>query len=285
MLSTNATRRQGIFWMLTIPLPCGSEIVALLEQGELPAGIVWVKGQLESGHANGHLHYQLVVAFKAKTSMAAIKKRFGRSVHAELSRSEAANEYVGKEDTRVRGPWEWGAKPIRRNSKVDWESVWTACVAGDLDSIPASIRVVSYRTIRAIASDFSVPTAIIREVWVFWGRSETGKSRRAWQEAGLSAYSKCPRSKFWDGNPRLMLGYQDQEAVVIDEFRGGIDVSHILRWCDRYPVRVEIKGSSRPLVARKIWITSNVDPRMWYPELDHDTLEALLRRFNIVHFP
>lgn len=93
----------------------------------------------------------------------------------------------------------------------------------------------------------------------------------------MAAYSKDPRSKFWDG-------YQDQPNVVIDEFRGGIDVSHILRWCDRYPVRVEIKGSSKPFMARKIWFTSNVDPREWYPELDKETLDALLRRFNIIHF-
>lgn len=65
---------------------------------------------------------------------------------------------------------------------------------------------------------------------------------------------------------------------------GGIDVSHILRFCDRYPVRVETKGSSRPLCAEKIWFTSNVDPRNWYPELDPETLVALLRRFNITHF-
>lgn len=136
---------------------------------------------------------------------------------------------------------------------------------------------MSYRTLRAIASDHSTPRAIVRTVYVFWGRTCTGKSRRAWDEAGDGAYGKDPRSKFWDG-------YTGQEAVIIDEFRGGIDISHILRWTDRYPVRVEIKGSSRPLDAARIWITSNVDPRSWYPDLDPETLDALLRRFNITHF-
>jgi len=138
--------------------------------------------------------------------------------------------------------------------------------------------VVSYRTLRAIQSDFSVPRAIERTVTVFWGSTGTGKSRRAWLEAGDGAYAKCPRSKFWDG-------YQDQENVVIDEFRGGIDVAHLLRWFDRYPVRVEIKGSSRPFNASRIWITSNLDPIMWYPEIDEMTREALMRRLNIEYFP
>lgn len=79
-------------------------------------------------------------------------------------------------------------------------------------------------------------------------------------------------------------GYRGEAHVIVDEFRGGIDISHILRWTDRYPVCVETKGSSRPLVATSIWITSNLDPRNWYPDLDPDSLDALLRRLNITHF-
>jgi hypothetical protein len=113
---------------------------------------------------------------------------------------------------------------------------------------------------------------------VYWGHTGTGKSRRAWDEAGIGAYPKDPRSKFWDG-------YRNHEHVVIDEFRGGIDISHILRWFDRYPVVVEVKGSSVVLSATHIWITSNIDPRQWYPELDEETLAALLRRLDITNFP
>lgn len=71
---------------------------------------------------------------------------------------------------------------------------------------------------------------------------------------------------------------------MLDEFRGGIDISHILRWTDRYPVQVEIKGSSRPLLATRIWITSNLHPSKWYPDLDPETLAALLRRLTITEF-
>jgi len=170
-----------------------------------------------------------------------------------------------------------GAKPFRRNSTTDWEQVWAAAQSGDLLSIPANVRVVSYRTLRAIASDYCKPLPIVRNCYVFWGGTGTGKSRRAWDEAGMDAYAKDPRTKFWDG-------YVSETNVVIDEFRGGIDIAHILRWLDRYPVRVEIKGSSRPLNAEKIWITSNICPRAWYPETDGDTMEALLRRLQVTQF-
>lgn len=93
----------------------------------------------------------------------------------------------------------------------------------------------------------------------------------------MDAYSKDPRTKFWDG-------YRGQEHVVLDEFRGAIDVSHLLRWFDRYPVRVEIKGASTPLLVKKFWITSNLPVEAWYPQVDAETLEALKRRINIIHF-
>ncbi|AIF76274.1 Rep [Ninurtavirus rhiphus] len=269
-------RRQGIFWILTIK---HAEFTPYL-----PPGCAWIRGQLELGESNSFLHWQIIVAFSKKMALSGVRRIFG-TAHAELTRSDAAAEYVWKEDTQVPGTqFELGAKPIQRNSKTDWESVWTSAVSGDLSAIPANVRVVSYRylknnsrTLRAIAADHSTALPMLRDCWVFWGRTGTGKSRRAWDEAGLDAYSKDPRSKFWDG-------YQTQQCVVVDEFRGGIDISHILRWLDRYPVRVEIKGSSRPLVASKIWITSNVDPRQWYPDIDAETLGALLRRLNITHF-
>lgn len=130
------------------------------------------------------------------------------------------------------------------------------------------------------------PLATERLVYVYYGRTGTGKSRRAWEEAGMDAFPKGnqltltldPNTKFWDG-------YRNQEHVVIDEFRGTISIAHLLRWLDRYPVIVEIKGSSTSFCARKIWITSNLDPREWYPDLDQETKEALLRRLNITFFP
>jgi len=72
--------------------------------------------------------------------------------------------------------------------------------------------------------------------------------------------------------------------VVIDEFRGAIDISHLLRWFDRYPVIVEQKCTATTLSARVMWITSNLDPRQWYENIDKATLDALLRRLTITHF-
>jgi len=274
VLTVPGGRRQGIFWMLTVPIDCS--FYESLQQGELPVGVVWIKGQPEIGANGGFKHLQCIVAFSKKKSLPGVRGVFG-TIHAELTISEKAIEYCCKEDTRDGEPFEFGARPFRRNERRDWESIWTAAQSGNLAAIPADVRVVSYRTIRAIASDFSTCLPIERHVTVLWGSTCTGKSRRAWDEAGIDAYAKDPRSKFWDG-------YQSQTRVVIDEFRGGIDVSHLLRWFDRYPVRLEIKGSSRPSLVEKVWITSNVDPNNWYPDLDEATRLALMRRFQVIEY-
>lgn len=191
-----------------------------------------------------------------------------------MSKSIAAEQYVWKEESRVGEQFELGTKSIKRNSSEDWELVRQYAVEGTLDLIPADIFVRYYGNLRNIMADHAKPVACERIVTVYWGKTGVGKSRRAWEEAGMEAYAKDPRSKFW-------YGYRGEKKVIIDEFRGGIDVAHLLRWLDRYPVSVELKGSSRPLQATHIWITSNLPPGKWYPELDRETDQALLRRLRV----
>jgi len=258
------------FWLLTIPHACFLPFI--------PPGVQHIAGQLERGNDTGFLHWQIVISFAKTIRLSGIKRLLGESVHAEPSRSDAVRKYVFKEDTSIPGTrFELGELPIRRNIPSDWDDVWDKARRGQLVDIPADIRVRHYSTLRKIAADFAEPVAQERIIHCFWGRTGTGKSRRAWEEAGLDAYPKDPRSKFWDG-------YRGQAHVVVDEFRGGIDISHLLRWFDRYPVIVEIKGCATVLKATTIWVTSNLHPNDWYPELDDETKQALLRRLTVVHF-
>lgn len=260
--------QQARHWILTIPYHCFTPYLA--------PQCCYIHGQLERGET-GYLHWQIYVVFKEKVRLRRVKSVFG-DVHAEPTRSEAGRDYCLKDDTVVDGTrFTLGALPLRRNSKTDWDSVWQSAITNTLMDVPANVRVQHYRTLRTIASDYAAPDPMVRSIDVFWGSTGLGKSRDAWQNAGMDAFSKDPRSKFWDG-------YRGQKHVVIDEFRGAIDISHVLRWCDRYPVNVEIKGSSTPLKATHIWFTSNLHPRDWYKELDEETTNALLRRLNITHY-
>lgn len=262
--------KQGLYWIGTIPhhgfLPF------------LPPGCDFLRCQLERGTGDtAYLHWQLVVHLERKASLHALRKMFG-PYHFELTRSKAALDYVFKDDTYVEPfRYEFGTLPLSRARSADWESIWRAASSGDITSIPADVRVRHYSTLRKIASDYTTAGVVEKEVFVFWGPTGTGKSHRAWNEAGLDAYPKDGRNKWWDG-------YQGQLHVVIDEFAGIISIDTMLKWLDKWPVLVEIKGAKVPLKCQKIWITSNIDPDNWYPDAIAEHKAALRRRIKVTHF-
>jgi len=274
--TSSASTQKGTYWILTIPhqhyLPY------------LPDSVQYITGQLEQGQhsseggAEGFLHWQIFVGFTKQVRLAHVRKTFG-AFHAEPVRdTEKAEAYCHKEETRIEGTgFTLGCRPIKRGSATDWSVVLGHVKSGEHSLIPADIYLRYFGNIERIAVKNAKPVGIMRTCFVFWGSTGTGKSRTAWEEATLDAYPKDPMSKFWDG-------YSGQEHVVIDEFRGSIAISHLLRWLDRYPVLVEVKGSSTVLKASKIWITSNLSPEKWYPDLDYEAVNALLRRLTVRQF-
>lgn len=263
------------WWIGTIPYTNQPD---LNNRSDWNSNFSYICGQQEIGQSGYH-HWQIYVNLKKPQRLSWLKRELDPTGHFEPTKSKLAKEYCSKKDTAVEGSWfEYGTIPIDRSDGKDWDKIAEDARAGRLDQIPSDIYVRCYSQIKRIMADNLQPIAIERQCYVYWGATGTGKSRRAWTEAGLDAYPKDPRTKFWDG-------YQGHLNVVIDEFRGGIDIAHMLRWLDRYPVVVEVKGSATVLKATNIWITSNLDPRLWYPECDKDTIQALLRRLTIIHFP
>lgn len=265
-----AGRGKALYWILTIPHHQFTPY--------LPPSVQYVRGQLERGEDTGYLHWQVLVVFKGQVRMQQLKEVFGGSVHAEPSRSDAADKYVWKDDTAVPGTrFELGDRKFRRSNATDWAAVLRSSKEGRFEDIPPDILLRHYGNIKKVYVDNVKPIGIERVCKVYWGPTGTGKSRAAWAEAGGNAFPKDPCTKFWDG-------YRGQKHVVIDEFRGTIGISHMLRWLDRYPVIIEIKGSSTVLEASAFWITSNLSPDAWYPDADMETKAALRRRLEVRQF-
>jgi len=233
----------------------------------------------ETGEETWTAHLQGFISFKHMKSLAQMKKLLTRA-HWEIAKGSVEQNitYCSKQDTN---PFIKGTPPMSQKEKGDtekerWKKIIQLAREGALEEEDPKVYFLHKRTADALRSECR-PPAQEKEVVVFWGPTGTGKSRDAWTQAGLDAYPKDPRSKFWDG-------YRGEKFVVVDEFRGGIDIAHMLRWLDRYPARVEVKGSSRPLLMEKVWITSNLHPKDWYPELDQETKDALMRRLRVVHY-
>jgi len=181
---------QGIYWLGTLPEETFAPV------GPLLPGVQYIRGQLEIGEGTGYRHWQILLVLCSKQRLSYVRERFPGG-HWELSRSVAADEYVWKEETRVDGTqFELGTRKTKRNSPTDWENIRTLAKSGQLELVPADVYIRCFHQLRSIKKQFVRPVAMLRQCYVYWGKSGTGKSRRAFDEAGELCYVKDPRSFF-----------------------------------------------------------------------------------------
>lgn len=259
------------FWILTIPE------AAWTPPPTLPAGVTYLKGQKECG-AGGFVHWQVVVRTRDAVRLGGCKALFCPEAHCERTRSAAALDYVWKEDTRVAGSqFELGELRARGN-QTDWKEVVEQAKTGDFDAVDPGVLVRYSGSIFRIHAHYAVPEMRpgVRTM-VYWGPTHTGKTHRSAEEAsatGSPIYWKSSTTKWWDG-------YRGQPNVIIDEFDGQIGIIHLLRWLDKFPTIVEVKGGSTPLCAVRFWITSNQHPTEWFKDAPAAQVAALFRRLTI----
>lgn len=122
------------------------------------------------------------------------------------------------------------------------------------------------------------------EIHIYWGITGAGKTRKIIDAHDLKDIW------IWNGNHKFYQGYDMQPIVVFDDFYGEISLPYMLKLCDRYPMIVNIKNGEANWQPKKIYFTSNVDPRSWegWIEKPQAVKDAFFRRVrekgSITHF-
>lgn len=268
-------RRQGRYWILTIPSSSWTV------PSELPSSIAYVKGQKERGEENGYEHWQLIAIFKRSVRMAAVKSAFGAGdgIHAELTLSPSAESYVWKQETAIENTrFELGRRPFKLNDKKDWGLIKDMAKSGNFEEIPSDVFIRFYRTLKEIRRDFMTKPDDLDDccgIW-FYGPPGVGKSTRARREYPGAYDKQC--NKWWDG-------YQGQDNVLIDD----IDLNHkvlghhLKIWSDKFSFIAETKGGAINIRPKKIIVTSNYSIDAIFQ--DDALCTALIRRFWIIYCP
>lgn len=112
----------------------------------------------------------------------------------------------------------------------------------------------------------------------YWGSTGSGKSQAAKKDLGPGYYKTMRNLKWWEG-------YDAHENVWIDDMRARrMEFDDLLDLLDSTGFRVECKGGSRQLLAKKIIITAPCPPDKMYKNTGED-MKQLLRRINVIkHF-
>nr|WAE42597.1 MAG: replication associated protein [Cressdnaviricota sp.] len=156
-----------------------------------------------------------------------------------------------------------------------WENAWESARTGDIEAIPADIRIRCYATLRRIGQDYLPRVDNLADVCGTWvhGASGTGKSRSV-----LAKYPECfpkPLTIWW-------TGYQLEETVLLDDIDTfNVSLGGLLKqWADFKPFIGQIHGGSQKIRPKRFLVTSQYTiEEIWS---DRATRDALNRRFKSV---
>lgn len=230
-------------------------------------------------------HLQGFVYFKdAKTFTAVRKVMPGRHIEVAKALHEAV-EYCKGDYTNHEGKYkpknevfkEYGKQP-QQGQRTDickmLEQVKTGnCTMRDIVSTATSYQSVRMAEVRL--KYFEPARNWLPEVYWFYGPSGTGKTRSAY-EMCEDPYVCMATNKWWEG-------YDGHSDVIIDDYRPSFSTfDDFLKILDRYAYRVECKGGSRQLRAKRIIVTTPRAPQETWASKTDEEIYQLTRRIHHV---
>ncbi len=260
--------------------------------------------QYEMAPTTGAFHYQGFLALKSPYTESSVAVFINKCCEphkcnvlpADLP--DAARKYAQKEETRIAGPWSLTAGVIairtlpqagargggdrpevgpgkRSDIELFRDAIKAGKSDGDLWEEHPSCMARYPRMLASLRGLYAPRRDWKPEVHVYYGAAGTGKSRRANELAPL-AYRKVP-GLWWDM-------YNGEPDVIMDDFYGTafMEYSDFLKFVDYYDYTGQVKGSMVKVNPRRVFITSNVHPSMWYVDHRGYNAAAFFRRITTI---
>lgn len=256
------------------------------EVKELPKGINYMVWQMEQCPKTEKIHIQGYTEMSSPVSLKKAKTLIGDKAHLEVRNGtqEQAIAYCMKAESRVAGPWELGNKAPGRGARTDLKQVADLIKEGKsigeiFEECPETYMKYhkGIEKGKFLFDKKNMDKHEEKDVIVFWGESRTGKSRKAREIAGKSPYLK-PDGTWYDG-------YDGENVAIFDDFDWkAMPIGQLLKALDNYPSIQAIKGGHIVWKPKVVIITSNEDPKTWYPSADERQRIALWKRFKSVEF-
>jgi len=220
-------------------------------------------------HLQGYVHFanaRTYMSLRKKVPQGFFQKARGTGVQNQAYCKKGGNLFIEK-----------GTPPVQ-GARSDLEEIYDMLREGatmrqvldtepNLQGIQVAEKFLKYN---------EAPRTAAAEIRWYYGPPGAGKSYAALKWLGEDVHvASRTTSKFWDG-------YDAHKGVLIDDFRPKwCDFVELLGILDEGPYAVEVKGSSRQLVATKIAITCPYTPEELYSNIG-ENLEQLTGRISAV---
>lgn len=220
---------------------------------------------------SGTPHLQGYILFENPRAFDNVRKKvFLEKAHVEIAKSAAAcMKYCKKE-----GDWyEYGNAP-EQGRRVDLEEMVELVKEGksnrELWQHNATAMTLYHKAFERCRVDHFFDRKEPPKVSWFFGRTGKGKTRTAF-ESHATVYIK-DGTQWWDG-------YNQQEAIIIDDFDGRWPFRDLLRLLDRYPYSGQVKGGYVKINSPHIYITCEFTPEHFWGGAE---FEQIARRISEV---
>lgn len=227
---------------------------------------------------NGTPHLQGYLELENAKSFRALKKLLFEEIHLEARKGTAkqASDYTKKGGDF----WECGAMSQPQGFRSDLNgAINTMKDTKSLKKVAEEHPQVYIKFSKGLTQLYiqTLPKRSEKPncIWVY-GKSGVGKTRWIYDTySPESIYSKNPDNKWWDG-------YEQQQVVLLDDLRQDhFSLTTLLRWFDRYPCSIEIKGGTMELNSPIMIVTSDEGPHHWWQGND---LAQIKRRFTTIKY-
>lgn len=230
----------------------------------------------ELGTETGTPHLQGAITFNSPKRFSGVRKLLpGAHWEVMAARGDQAFEYARKDnDTIV------DVDNRRQGKRTDLDDAIETLKSegiGEMCVQHAGVYVKYHGGMEKLAVRLSAVRNERPTVYWIHGPTGTGKTRLV--------HDIEPRDDIWTSGDDLKWfdGYDGQRVALFDDFRGDMcKFRWLLRLLDRYPVRVQVKGSSVQFRPTTIWITSAQTPSETYSSAG-ERLDQLTRRITAIH--
>lgn len=250
------------------------------EDPEIVSYLCYGKERGESGTP----HYQGFISFVKRRTLGWVKNHVSERAHFEQAKGSPTQNraYCSKEAQDDSDFYEWGQCPGGSGTRTDLSALVAAIKSGrrkrDIADEFGECFLRYSRGIDALRVLYTPERDWEVEVIVYWGKTGTGKTRRAWEVL-------CQKDAFFYPGYKGAIwfdGYDNHENVIFDDYTGSVfHIAYLLKLMDRYPMKVPVKCGFVQWIPKRMIFTSNINPDDWYTNAYEQHREALKRRINV----